>query len=888
MPINLKAPLRKLRGTGTGTIKIRSRGTRGHWRFYFAKREVRTAAAALLVFCTVWLGVFAYFYIKYERIVDLRMRGQIFSTAAKIYANPAQIKVGDPFDAREVIASLRRAGYEEEGLATSPIGTYALVRHGIEIKPGPESYHSPEEATINAKDGKVTKISAGDQELGGYELEPELITGLFEGEQRLKRRLVRFEDIPKVMVDAVLAIEDRRFFQHSGVNYYRLVEAAWINFRQRRYEQGGSTLTMQIARGFFLTPEKTTKRKLTEILISTILEQRFSKKQIFELYANQVYMGQRGSFTVTGFGEAAQAYFGKDIKNLSIPEAALLAGIIQRPNYYSPYKYPERALERRNLVLETMVDTNSLTRDGADRAKATPLKLTAPNVQAREAPYFVDLIKDTLLTRYNEHEINENSYRIYSTVDPQLQQAAAEAVEIGMKEVDAQVNKLRTKTIVVGKGRSAKKETVVRPGPQAQVALVAMDPRNGEVLALVGGRNYGISQLNHAMSKRPTGSVFKPFVYAAAINTGVTGAENVLTPSSMVDDSPTTFNYGDQIYEPRNYREEYHGPVTLRYSLALSLNNATVKVAEQTGYDKVAELARAAGIRSVQPTPAMALGAYDATPLDMASAYTAFANDGVKVTPVLVKSLRDAKGNVIENFTSSKQQVMDPKVAYVMTNMMEGVLNFGTAYGVRTRGFTAPAAGKTGTSHDAWFAGYTTNLVCIVWVGYDDYSDLRLSGATTAAPIWAEFMKRAVAMPAYNDAHPFAPPDGVVSVTLDKVTNRLATSSCPDDYSAAFIAGTEPKENCESGNILTKIFGALMPKPAPPVSNPQAQPHPGQTAPAPGQQQVGQPTPGTEPQQEEKKPGFWGKLFGNKDEKKEDNGKPKSPQPPGTEQPPPR
>jgi penicillin-binding protein 1B len=677
------------------------------------------------------------------------------------------------------------------------------------------------------------------------------------------------------------------------VNYFRLAEAAWINFRQRRFEQGGSTLTMQIARGFFLSPEKTTKRKLIEILISTILEQRFSKKQIFELYANQVYMGQRGSFTITGFGEAAQAYFGKDIKNLSIPEAALLAGIIQRPNYCSPYKYPERALERRNLVLETMVETNSITREGAERAKATPLKLTTPNVEAREAPYFVDLVKDTLLTRYSEHEINENSYRIYSTIDPALQQAAADAVEIGLKEVDAQVKKMRTKTIVVGKGKSAKKETVVRPGPDAQVALVAMDPRSGEVLALVGGRNYGLSQLNHAMAKRPTGSVFKPFVYAAAVNTAVSGAETVLTPTSMVDDSPTTFTYGDQIYEPRNYREEYHGPVTLRYSLALSLNNATVKIAEQTGYDKVAELARAAGIRSVQPTPAMALGAYDATPLDIASAYSAFVNAGVKVTPVLVKSLRDAKGNVIENFTTSKQQVMDSRVAYIMTNMMEGVLNFGTAAGVRSRGFYAPAAGKTGTSHDAWFAGYTTNLLCIVWVGYDDYSDLRLSGATTAAPIWGEFMKRAVAMPAYKDAQPFAPPEGVVSVTLDKVTNRLATASCPDDYSAAFIAGTEPKDSCESGNILTKIFGALMPKPAPPVSNPQAQP--GQVPSQPGQAQPGQaaavPT-NTQPQKEEKKKGFWGRLFGGDDDEKqkeeekqkEDNTKPQSPQPAGTEQ----
>src|SRR5438132_11712247 len=358
-----------------------------------------------------------------------------------------------------------------------------------------------------------------------------------------------------------------------------------------------------------------------------------------------------------------------------------------------------------------------------------------------------------------------------------------------MKLVDEQVKKLRTKRIKIGKN---KYETKVQEGPEAQVALVAMDPHTGEVLALVGGRNYGFSQLNHVLAKRPTGSIFKPFVYAAAVNTGLDGSNPVLTPASMVEDSPSTFNYGDQIYEPRNYREEYHGPVTLRYALALSLNNATVKLAEQVGYDKVADLAKAAGIKSVVATPAMALGSYDATPLDMAAAYTVFANNGTRVQPIMITSLRDAKGNVIENFDTARKDILDPRVAYVMTDMMQGVLNFGTAYPVRTRGFTAPAAGKTGSSHDAWFAGYTTQLLCIVWVGYDDYSDIRLAGSAAAAPIWAEFMKRAVQLPAYRNPQPFTAPTGVVSVNLDKITNRVATPACPDDYYAAFITGTEP------------------------------------------------------------------------------------------------
>jgi penicillin-binding protein 1B len=280
-----------------------------------------------------------------------------------------------------------------------------------------------------------------------------------------------------------------------------------------------------------------------------------------------------------------------------------------------------------------------------------------------------------------------------------------------------------------------------------------------------------------------------------------------------VTDAPSTFAYGDQIYEPRNYKEEYHGDVTLRYALAMSLNNATVKVAEEVGYDKVADLAKSAGIASVKATPAMALGSYDATPLDMAGAYTAFANNGNRLSPTLVNSVRNAKGDVVANFNTDQRQVLDPRIAYLMTNMMESVINNGLGFSaVRGRGFQPPAAGKTGSSHDGWFAGYTSNLLCIVWVGYDDYSDLRLSGAQTAAPIWAEFMKKAAALPEYSDMRPFVQPSGVVDVQLDKATNRLATPACPDDYVSAFVAGTEPRETCDQGGgvagFFSRIFGA--------------------------------------------------------------------------------
>jgi len=849
-------------------IKLKIPGkksTKGGGRGFPSRDPViRIALLVFIVAALVIVGFFAYFYVTYDRIVEQRFKGPVFSNSAKIYAVPRAVSVGEKIESREIAALLRRAGYAETN-ELAPMGSYRVFEGGIEVKPGPESYHSPEPATIRIHDGKIASIRGKSGDLAAYELEPQLVTALFDAEQRSKRQLVKYQDIPKVMVDAVLAIEDRRFFQHGGVNYVRLLEAAWIDFTHQRHEQGGSTLTMQLSRAFFLTPEKTFKRKLLEIMISIELEQKFSKQQIFEFYANRVDLGQRGSFTINGFAEASRGYFNKDLKDISLPEAALLAGLIQAPSYLSPYRHPERALERRNLVLDSMEETGAITKAQADKAKATPLKLAPPNVEASDAPYFVDLVRETLISKFNEHDLNDQSYRIYTTLDPELQGAAAQAVETGMKLVDEQVTKVRTRKVKVGKNKF---ETTVRPGPQAQVALVAIDPHSGQVLALVGGRNYGFSQLNHAVAKRPTGSIFKPFVYAAAMNTGLDGSNPVLTPTSIVPDQPTTFAYGDQIYEPRNYKEEYHGDVTLRYALALSLNNATVKVAEEVGYEKVADLAKAAGIASVKPTPAMALGAYDATPLEMASAYTVFANGGIKISPILITSVRNAKGDVVSDFTPEKHPILDPRVAFVMTNMMEGVLNFGTAFPVRARGFDAPAAGKTGSSHDGWFAGYTSNLLCIVWVGFDDYSDLRLSGAQTAAPIWAEFMKKAVTLPQYSDVKPFGQPPGVVDVQLDKVTNRLATPSCPDTYTAAFIAGTEPNETCDqSGGIkgfFSRMFGLGNDKALPP-------PKPGEPA-AAGVQDPAAQDPA------KKKKGFFGKVVGIfKDDKASAPSKPTEP-----------
>jgi penicillin-binding protein 1B len=772
------------------------------------------------------------------------------------------------------------------------------VRGGVEVLPGPQSQNASDAAIIRFEKGKVSAIQATGREGDSqkeYDLEPVMVTGLFEGSDRTKQQLIKFDDLPKDLVNAIIAIEDRRFFQHSGVNYYRLLEAGVTDIMHGHRNQGGSTLTMQLSRGFFLTPEKTMKRKITEMVIAMDLEQKFSKQQIFQMYANQVPLGQRGSYSIMGVGEAARGYFNKDVKNLTLPECALIAGIIQRPSYLSPYRHPERALERRNLVLDSMVETGAITRAQAESAKATPLKLAPPNVEASDAPYFVDMVKDQLSSQFSENDLNQQALRIYTTIDPDLQKAASEAVEEGMKLVDEQVIKMRTRKTKVGTGKNAKVETTVSNGPMPQVALIALDPHTGEVLALVGGRNYGLSQLNHAVAKRPTGSIFKPFVYATAVNTSVNGekiplvtaaedgtetttSDAIFTPATLLDDSQVSIQYGDQTYEPHNYHDAYKGEVTARYALAMSLNNATVRLAQEVGFDKVAALAKAAGISSVRGTPSIALGSYDATPLEMSGAYTVFGNGGKRMAPQLVRSVRDGKGKTLQKYDTDSKQVLDPRVAYVLTTMMQSVIDSGTGYPVRARGFTAPAAGKTGTSHDAWFAGYTSNLLCIVWVGNDDYTDIKIAGGAAAAPIWAEFMKRAVKVPQYSDTKSFSAPDGVVVEQIDKVTNLLATPSCPQDYTVAFIAGTEPKRTCDQAftdnrGIFTKILGigSAPAAPPPPETNGVVQATTTAT-PVNGQQPATQ----TAAEQPKKKKGFWGKLFGkgDNDQAQQNSGQP--------------
>jgi penicillin-binding protein 1B len=771
-------------------------------------------------------GIFTFYYIKFSRMIDARLSGHIFQNTTQIFSSPGRISDGQAWSADDLTTYLQRSGYRPES-DDNALGEYTVNGNVVDIKPSKLSYFAGTNALAVQFNGKVIRAIrplSGGPDMGVGEIEPELITNLFDS-AREKRRPVRYEDLPPTLVQAILSAEDKRFFEHPGFDFIRIFGAAWADVRHSGHVQGASTITMQMARTYFLSTDRTMQRKLAEAMLSLELEQRFTKQQIFEMYANEVYLGNRGSFGIRGFAEASVAYFGKDLRQLTLPECAFLAGLIRAPNYYSVAdRHPERAVQARDRVLTQMVENKYATDADVQDAKRVPLKLARASVTGNEAPYFVDMVKDHLLEKYSEEELQSSNFRVYTTLDPQLQRAAAAAIENGMKNVDVLLAKKYERT-----RRANAKKGITEPVPQAQVALVALDPRTGEIKALIGGRDYGQSQLNHALAHRQPGSVFKPFVYAAAFNNAVDGAQPIVTPATTVDDEPTVFEFDGQEYTPNNYGERFMGRVTVREALTYSLNVATVKVAEMVGYGRVVQIARQMGLTpNIKATPAVALGAYELTPVEVAGAYTAFATMGTRAEPMYVKSVSSAGGNMLEKNTPSNRMVLDPRVTYLVDSILVDVLNKGTGAQVRAKGFTLPAAGKTGTSRDGWFAGFTNNLVCVIWIGFDDNHDLGLAGGASAAPIWADFMIRATGLPGYRDVKPFDKPEGVDSVLIDADTLEVATPTCPVTREEVYIAGSEPTQLCElhgghapstgAGSFLSHIFGGGSPKPPPPGS----------------------------------------------------------------------
>jgi penicillin-binding protein 1B len=741
--------------------------------------------------------VFAFFYFKYSRLIDARFRGDVLARTTGIFAAPRSIRIGQGMTAASLKSYLDGIGYVESTKdADSKRGRYQIKGNTIDI-------HTSSDALINGtrqfpnisvqfgSNGKtITHISEIDtkRNLDSALVEPEMMTAL-SNEKRQKQKLVSFKDLPKDYVNAVLAIEDRQFFEHSGINFRGIIRALRRDVDEGRAREGGSSITQQLVKNFFLTPEKTWQRKTQEMMIAIVLETKLSKEEIFQLYANDIFMGQAGSYSINGVGEAASTYFDKDVVNLTLPESAFLAGIIRGPSLYSPYRDLERAKARRNQVLDSMLESGFLTKERAEQAKASELKIQPKRSALNsDAPYFVDYLTQQLGTEFANRDLARQSYRVYTTIDLELQRAADKAVSDTLATLDPIFSK--------------RKKNPVPPGT-LQAALVALNPKTGEILAMVGGRDYSRSQLNRAVdANRQPGSVFKPIVYATALNTTYDDStDEKITAASLFKDAPETFLYGrGQTYSPENFGKTYSDQdVSLREGLVHSLNVVTVRIAEKVGYSRVARMAEKLGLPRPQPFPALALGTAEATPLEVATAYTAFCNGGVLAESRSLKRVTNSDGVGVSETKPSAQVALRPEVSWLMTNIMQDVLNKGTASRARAMGFTGTAAGKTGTSRDGWFAGYTPNLVCVVWVGFDDNSELGLEGSKSALPIWTAFMKQALALRPELGGDSFAkPPESIVTAEIDPTTGLLAGEKCPARVSEYFIEGTQPQEPCEA------------------------------------------------------------------------------------------
>ena len=768
-----------------------SKAGRTRTRRWTHRRSLLTAGLIVLALVA---ATGAYFYFSFARTIEDRLHGERERTLPRVFARPVEIRRGQSLSQIDLIARLNDLGYAQRAKPEQG-GEFSTVRNTVTIVPRTGTFANrivaitfagPPAGRTGSPSPGIRGIETTDEGArDSVQLDAPLLTALMPSGVRQKRRRVPLASIPERMRQAVLAIEDQSFYSHPGVNPFRVVAAAATNVFGSR-TVGNSTITQQLARMFFQADEfnaelqsgsRSYGRYVQGAVMSMMLERRASKDEILELYLNDVYLGQRGSFAIHGVAEASRIFFGKDVANLTVAEAALIAGVIQSPASRSPFSNPKRSVDRRNVVVRAMEREGYLTTTQADAATREPLQVVARSVD-NEAPYFVDMVSQQLNELLPEITRRPGAVDVYTTLDLNLQRAALDAVRRGLTRVDDLLKRRR------------------RPKP-AQAALIAIDPRTGEILAMVGGRSYNQSQFNRAVAaRRQPGSVFKPFVFLAAFEVAAAEGRTDFSPASLTNDEPGIFEMDGRTWEPKNY-DEYDGEITWRRALAMSRNLGTIRVGEQIGFDAIAKLWRRVGVGTPpKGVPAITLGVFELTPLEVARAYTLFVNNGS------VRSLRaiqqvDVGERTVKPPSGKPTRVARPDTTFLVTDMMRSVLDEGTGASARASGFSREAAGKTGTTNDlrdAWFVGFTPELLAVVWVGYDDNQPLSLSGSQAALPIWTEFMKSALAG---RPDIPFEAPDGVTFARIDRETGQLASPGCPRVITEAFLEGSEPTTHCE-------------------------------------------------------------------------------------------
>jgi penicillin-binding protein 1B len=758
----------------------------------------RLAFAALVLLAVTLAGtlaVAAYYVRKWDGIVSEKFRTHQWTFPSKIYSDGLLIYPGMDLKAVGFFDRLRDLAYQPVSGDVARRGDYRLdERTGVVdlfLRDLPTAAETPAlRVRLSLSGSTVSRIEDLDSR-------PKLLTGLYQDIWQ-ERRLVTLAEVPPLLLRAIIDVEDQRFYRHHGIDVAGIARALWVNVRSGHLVQGGSTLTQQLMKNFFLTDERSLRRKLTEALMALIVERRFSKQEILENYVNEIYLGQRGAQGIYGVWEAARFYFAKEPRELSVAEMAMLAGMIKAPNRYSPFRDSERARRRRDYALGLMLREGDVTAAEHAAAVAEPLRAAPAAAETKDAPYFVDFVRQELAHGYPADVLTTEGLRIYTALDPHLQQLAEQALQSGIADLEQRYPRLRGSA----------------PADQLQGCLIAIQPHTGAIKAMMGGRDYRSTQFNRCtQALRQPGSVFKPFTYLAAFEHSRRSDVHLL-PTTRVEDEPFEWAFDNQVWRPANYRDRYFGLVTVRQALEFSLNAATARVAHEVGLPPILDVARRMGIASpLPPYPSVVLGAAEVTPFEVAQAFAVLANSGLRAAPIAIKKVVNRGGLPIQRKPVEVEQVVPADTAYLVTHLLEGVMDYGTGSPARRRSFARPAAGKTGTTNDyrdAWFTGFTPNLLAVVWVGFDQKRPLNLSGGEAALPIWTDFMKRATAgLP----TAPFVPPPGVSMVRVDPLSGRLATAQCPETIEEAFYTGDEPTTPCP--------LHGTAPEPQP-ISNPDA------------------------------------------------------------------
>ncbi|HEX7150857.1 MAG TPA: PBP1A family penicillin-binding protein [Thermoanaerobaculia bacterium] len=748
----------------------------------FLWRHSAGIAFLVMIAFVAFIGFIGYTYVVITKKFDSARRWDLPS---RVYSDHTALVPGTTIPKSLLEPKLNHVGYREVKARVANPGEYRFVEGDLELflnnfeYPDMEFHAMPVLIDFDGATVRGIRRLTDNASLRGVRIEPELITSIYNNEME-DRVPISLDAVPKVLTDAIIATEDRNFYNHEGISLRGIIRAIVTDIKQGSLAAGGSTLTQQLVKNLYLNPERTFRRKAMEAVMALLLEARYSKEEILEAYLNEIYLGQNGSVQIIGVEQASQVYFGKHAAYVTAGEAATLAGMIRSPNVLSPLKYPQRAQPRRDVVLNLMKEQGKLTEEEFELAISAPLAVTKFPRTSRSAPFFVDLVLKQLNETYPETQLKTEGLRIFTTLDTIMQRSAEQSLDTGIANLTKKYSHIR------------------KSATPLEGVVLTIEPGTGYVKALVGGRNYSRTQFNRAIqAKRQPGSLFKPFVYVTGMDPA--RRHEALTASTVLDDSPIAVPAGNAMWRPQNYDNRFHGRVTVREALAHSYNIPAVRAAINAGVPNVIRTATNIGVESrLQPYPSVSLGSFEVTPLEIAYAYSVFANLGVKAEPVSILAVVTRDGKLLENKQVKMKRVAPASVTYVMNDVLKDVLRYGTAGRARSLGFQRAFAGKTGTTNnyrDAWFIGYSPRILSLVWVGFDDGHSTRLAGGDACLPIWTSHMNRVSGLIPDVD---WRRPEDVVEREIDSFSGMLATPYCPttSTRSEVFVVGTEPPSVC--------------------------------------------------------------------------------------------